>query len=592
MKHFLSFLLAAALILALAACGAESPTDEPSDGLTLDLSSYEPNAPTAAPTSPETAAPTSPETAAPTSPETAAPTEAPTVAPTEAPTVAPTEAPTDPETAAPTAAPTEAPTAAQTEAPFELGTTGAEYADVNFASSEMLEADEEPYQNGALYDMEAGTVEITDAVSLYDLCPTVGLDNVRVYALVSDNAVLSQKAAAALAAMCEAAYNETGMRVHVRTAAHMKSSDVGYADYTSLKSVKIGYYDAGKSLYHAFDEADTRPIADFIRENAYKYGFVDLSSAGDAGHFRYVGVPHAAAMRDKGFTSLADYHAYLDSLEKVLKISLDGVTYYVRSYAVLSGKANVEIPTAYKNAYELSATGNGSLVLTVSVYASGLSNPLPYVADQNADRSGAVICLDAGHGAHDPGAVWPQTGTPTYLEKDYNLAVALEAKAYLEAMGYTVVLTRSDDTFVELTDRVSFAKSKGADLFISFHCNSVDYPDSPTAVGPQVYFNQSNATQYLNWTTARTFRNAINTATAAYIASGAAHPVEESDLRSGGHYVVLSDKSLPSVLLEMGFITNGGDRALFENSAWCESMGYAAAMAVETLFANDHLGVK
>ena len=76
------------------------------------------------------------------------------------------------------------------------------------------------------------------------------------------------------------------------------------------------------------------------------------------------------------------------------------------------------------------------------------------------------------------------------------------------------------------------------------------------------------------------------------IAQGEAKPVDEDDLRSGGELRVLRDHDLPSVLLEMGFITNEGDRALFEDGAWRETMGYAVAMAVESLFASDHLGLQ
>ena len=600
----LSLLLVLTLLFAVTACGQEKQIEETPDNQTLDLSSD--SLPEASESNSEgaTDAPSADAPSAST-PSASTPSEAPTDAPSEvpsdapsadAPSEAPSESASTPSASAPSEAPTEKSSAstpsasAPSEAPTERMTTEASYADTDFASTVTLEVPLAPLKQGVLYDTYEGAVEIGDAVSLYDICPTV--DKTRVYALVSDTAKLSQEAAAALSALCEAAYRESGMRVHLRTAAHMEESAVGYGDYRSLKSVKIGYYDESTAVYHAFDEEKTRPLADFIRANAYRFGFIDLSTKNDAGHFRYVGLPHAAVMTDEGIATLADYHAFLDSRDRYLHVSLNGVNYYVRSYAVSGETAAVKVPAAHQNACTLSASGYGSTVVTVTLYASGKAHPLPYVADMNANRKDKVICLDAGHGAHDPGAVWPQTTNPTYLEKEYNLAVAKEAKAYLEAMGYTVIMTRNDDTFVSLDNRVAFAKQYGADLFISFHCNSTATPDSPTAVGPQVYFNQSESTQFYNWTIARAFRNAINTATASYIAQGEAKPVDEDDLRSGGDLRVLRDYDLPSVLLEMGFITNEGDRALFEDSAWRETMGYAVAMAVESLFASDHLGLQ
>ena len=462
----------------------------------------------------------------------------------------------------------------------------AAYGDEIFTAVTDVKVEGEALKSGSLYDTAAGGMTVGDVVSLYSLCPAV--DGVRVYALISDNAFFAQEAATALTLMCEAAYRQTGMRVHLRTATHMDDTYVGYTDYLSYRSVRIGYYE---SAYYAFDDAKTKPLADFISANAHRYGFIDLSAEGDAGHFRYIGIPHATVMKDKGLSTLAEYHAFLRGRTCALKITLGDANYYIQSFDVAEGSATVKVPNQYKNQYELSATGNGSAVMTVKVYESGLGHPLPYVASGDADRSKTVICLDAGHGAHDPGAVWPQTGDPTYCEKDYNLAVTLKAKEYLEAMGYTVILTRDDDTFVELGDRVSFAKKYGTDLFVSLHCNSTDHPNSPTAVGPQVYFYDSKYTNYLNHTIAQTFRNAINTGTAEYIGAGVSMPVEEGDVRHG-EYTVISDLNLPSVLIEMGFITNEGDRALFEDEAWRESMGYSVAMAVEKLFANDQLGIR
>ena len=82
------------------------------------------------------------------------------------------------------------------------------------------------------------------------------------------------------------------------------------------------------------------------------------------------------------------------------------------------------------------------------------------------------ICIDAGHGGHDPGAVGP-TGK---REKDTALAVTLLLGSRLEAAGLQVFYTRKDDKFLELPERAALANNLGVDPFLSIHCNAASSP--------------------------------------------------------------------------------------------------------------------
>ena len=96
------------------------------------------------------------------------------------------------------------------------------------------------------------------------------------------------------------------------------------------------------------------------------------------------------------------------------------------------------------------------------------------VSVQNlAKASGTtVIVLDPGHGGHDGGASSSFNGK-TYLEKELNLKIAQYCKAELETYSNVkVYMTRSNDTYVGLEDRVNYAKSVGATVFVSIHNNS------------------------------------------------------------------------------------------------------------------------
>ena len=80
-----------------------------------------------------------------------------------------------------------------------------------------------------------------------------------------------------------------------------------------------------------------------------------------------------------------------------------------------------------------------------------------------------TVVLDAGHGGHDTGALGKNS-----REKDITLAVVLKLRDYIRSnmKDVKVILTRDDDTFVELYRRARIANENNADLFISIHCNS------------------------------------------------------------------------------------------------------------------------
>lgn len=77
-----------------------------------------------------------------------------------------------------------------------------------------------------------------------------------------------------------------------------------------------------------------------------------------------------------------------------------------------------------------------------------------------------TICLDPGHGARDTGGV-----SGNFMEKRYTLPLAEELAQQLKAAGFKVILTRTNDTYVELEDRPALANRQKADLFISLHFN-------------------------------------------------------------------------------------------------------------------------
>ena len=111
-----------------------------------------------------------------------------------------------------------------------------------------------------------------------------------------------------------------------------------------------------------------------------------------------------------------------------------------------------------------------SSLLAVLMMVGGLLTVLPPV---EVSAANIVITLDAGHGGKDPGA----TGASAFggmTEAQYNLIFCQYIKERLEQYGgFTVYLTRSNDTFIEISQRPTIAKSNGSHAFVSVHCNSV-----------------------------------------------------------------------------------------------------------------------
>lgn len=108
----------------------------------------------------------------------------------------------------------------------------------------------------------------------------------------------------------------------------------------------------------------------------------------------------------------------------------------------------------------------------------------PLISVTPRDRSKKIIVIDPGHGGKDSGAVGNG-----FMEKEIVLQISNQLTEKLRSLGYTVYMTRTNDTFIELKDRTKFANNKEADLFISVHANSIPKTSDPNgAQGIETYF--------------------------------------------------------------------------------------------------------
>jgi N-acetylmuramoyl-L-alanine amidase len=109
-------------------------------------------------------------------------------------------------------------------------------------------------------------------------------------------------------------------------------------------------------------------------------------------------------------------------------------------------------------------------------------NPVLYPSKNPAGRRLKTIVLDPGHGGRDPGNMEGRR-----QEKQFTLSFAKELSELLAKAGFTVSLTRQGDSFIELPERASIARRRGADLFLSLHFNSADGPGGSAVKGAETY---------------------------------------------------------------------------------------------------------
>ncbi len=173
--------------------------------------------------------------------------------------------------------------------------------------------------------------------------------------------------------------------------------------------------------------------------------------------------------------------------------------------------------------------------------------------------AGAHVVLDPGHGGGESGAVGP-AGT---REKDVNLAIALETERRLEALGATVVLTRSTDYRITLRARAAIATALAPALFLSIHHNAD--PDGPRdGPGSETYFQigvaESRRAAGLVY---EELVAALTPFGVAWVADRDAGAKYRPANDGGDYYGILRRSAgVPAVLSEAAFISNAPEEAL------------------------------
>lgn len=303
------------------------------------------------------------------------------------------------------------------------------------------------------------------------------------------------------------------------------------------------------------------------------------------------------------------------------------------------GKARVVLdttgPVAIAKAAMTNARSGSGVVLTVALEPTGAAafgdgtgggrqaapSPAPAAAaiqsgqpaSPKSAASKPIVVIDPGHGGIDPGAV----GADSLLEKNLVFAVAKRVQDQIEATGrYTVVMTRDRDVFVSLSDRLAISRKAQADLFISIHADSIQEAYANSAKGATIYTlserasdaearaiaEKENASDLIagldvakgedNDDVKNILIDLMKRETANFSAEFSRSLVRKlktsvslsRDPQRAAAFKVLRQTHAPSVLVELGYVSNPDESRQMRSTAWQVKVSKSIVAAIDDFF--------
>ena len=196
------------------------------------------------------------------------------------------------------------------------------------------------------------------------------------------------------------------------------------------------------------------------------------------------------------------------------------------------------------------------------------------VESKNTPKSRFTIVIDAGHGGRDDGC----SGVNGTKEQDINLKIAKTLKVYLETLNIKVIMTRSDGNGLydvnatnfkvsDMAKRMEIINKANPDMVISIHCNS--FKDSSQS-GAQAFYQEGDEKS-------KELADAMQSQLISQLENA-------RSASNYGDYFLLKESSMPSVLIECGYLTNAHEEKLLGSVAYQNKIAYSIMCGVVSYF--------
>ena len=217
-----------------------------------------------------------------------------------------------------------------------------------------------------------------------------------------------------------------------------------------------------------------------------------------------------------------------------------------------------------------------------------------------------IVVIDPGHGGKDPGAI----GVNGTFEKDINLLFAKIIKSVLSSSKIKVKLTRTDDRYLYLRERINFAEKLKADLFISIHADAsknrkasgfsiFSLSDKASDKEAKKLAQRENKSDFIGGLKIRHSdqlikdnlikifqRQTMNES--SKIAKIVIRNIKKLSIKNRGHrnagFIVLKSLTTPSILVELGFLTNKKEEKLLNNKRYLTKISKIISLSVFNYF--------
>lgn len=265
------------------------------------------------------------------------------------------------------------------------------------------------------------------------------------------------------------------------------------------------------------------------------------------------------------------YNVNYDSIKKVLEISIPAENTKLNNGTLNVGDNLIDNIVIKEELSYKKVLVNFKRSVIHKVLSKEIDNEivLTFIRDMDVSPSERLIVIDPGHGGKYPGACSPN-GT---REKDITISISNKLNESLKALGYNTIMTRYDDSHLELYDRTDIANNNNADIFVSVHSNS--FPNDRNVSGLEVlYHPDKQEGDGSSYDLAKMMQDEVLKTTGFYDRGIVKRP----------KLAVLRTSKMPAALIEVGFLSNEGDEALIKNSEFQDKVVEGIVKAIERYF--------